>query len=106
MLPGTAVGTATLTAAFALKPETFPVSAKLTIQDVTVIEGNGGTTPAIFTVTLQPANPTLTATVDYQILGINAVPGVDFFASPGTLTFRAGETQKAITVQVIGDTVN
>jgi len=84
----------------------FPVSAKLTIQDVTVIEGNSGTTPAVFTVRLQPANGTLTATVDYQVFGLTAVAGTDFFASQGTLTFRAGETQKTITVQVIGDTSN
>jgi len=84
----------------------FPVNAKLTIQDVTVIEGNSGTTPAVFTVRLQPANATLTATVDYQVLGVSAVAGVDFIASQGTLTFRAGETQKTITVQVVGDTAN
>jgi uncharacterized repeat protein (TIGR01451 family) len=84
----------------------FPVSAKLTIQDVTVIEGNSGTTPALFTVRLQPPNATLTASVDYQVFGLTAVAGLDFIASQGTLTFRAGETQKTITVQVIGDTAN
>ena len=41
---------------------TFPASAKLTIDDVRVGEGNFGTTPAIFTVRLQPANAIVTAT--------------------------------------------
>jgi len=84
----------------------FPVNAKLTIQDVVVVEGNNGTTPAVFTVRLQPANATLTATVNYQVFGQTAVDGLDFIGSQGTLTFRPGDTQKTITVQVIGDTLN
>ena len=82
-----------------------PVAGALRIDDVSVTEGNSGTTPAVFTVRLQPANATLTATVRYQISGITATPGVDFLSSDGTLTFRAGETQKTITVQVVGDTL-
>jgi uncharacterized repeat protein (TIGR01451 family) len=83
----------------------FPVSGKISIDDVTVTEGNSGTTPAVFTVRLQPANATLTATVDYQVVGVTATPATDFVASTGTVTFLAGETQKTITVAVVGDTL-
>jgi chitinase len=84
---------------------TFPVLAKISIDDVIVVEGNIGTTPAVFTVTLQPANATLTATVDYQTTNGTATAGSDFLATAGTLTFLAGETTKTITVPVIGDSV-
>jgi uncharacterized repeat protein (TIGR01451 family) len=85
---------------------TFPSSAKLTIDDVRVVEGNAGTTPALFTVHLQPANATVTATVDYQTFGLTANVGADFVATQGTLTFRAGETVKTFTVPIIGDTLD
>jgi uncharacterized repeat protein (TIGR01451 family) len=85
---------------------TFPSSAKLTIDDASAVEGNAGTTPAVFSVHLQPANALLTATVDYQAFGLTATAGVDFVASQGTLTFRAGETLKTFNVPIIGDTVS
>jgi uncharacterized repeat protein (TIGR01451 family) len=83
----------------------YPVLATLSVEDVTVIEGDSGVTPASFTVRLTPANALLTATVDYNVSAISATPGVDFAPAQGTLTFRAGETQKTITVQVFGDVV-
>src|SRR3954451_9001865 len=85
---------------------TFPSNAKLTIDDVRVAEGNNGTTPAVFTVRLQPANATVTATVDYRTLAITANPGFDFVDTQGTLTFRAGETVKTFSVPIIGDTLD
>ncbi len=69
-------------------------------------EGDSGTTPAVFTVTL--SIPTqFVATVDYTASGGNgstfATAGVDFITTTGTLTFAAGETLHTITVPVIGD---
>ncbi|HEV7571149.1 MAG TPA: Calx-beta domain-containing protein [Thermoanaerobaculia bacterium] len=84
---------------------TFPSSAKLTVDDTTAVEGNAGTTPAVFTVHLQPANAIVTATVDYQAFGLTANLGSDFAATQGTLTFRAGETMKTFNVPIIGDTL-
>jgi uncharacterized repeat protein (TIGR01451 family) len=84
---------------------TFPSSAKLTVDDTTAVEGNAGTTQAVFTVHLQPANATVTATVDYQAFGLTANLGSDFAATQGTLTFRAGETLKTFNVPIIGDTL-
>jgi uncharacterized repeat protein (TIGR01451 family) len=85
---------------------TFPSSAKLTIDDIRVVEGNAGTTPALFTLHLQPPNATVTATVDYQAFGFTANVGFDFIATQGTLTFGAGETVKTFSVPIIGDTLD
>ncbi len=72
-----------------------------------VLEGNAGTSPATFTVTLStPA--AFVITVDYAVSSgfgaAGAVIGEDFLSTPGTLTFQPGETTKNYTVDVIGDT--
>ena len=83
----------------------FPVSARLTIDDASVTEGNSGATMALIPVHLQPANAALTATVRYRVQGITATAGVDFDDAGGTVTFRAGETLKNISVPVFGDLI-
>ncbi|RMF30759.1 MAG: hypothetical protein D6759_11320, partial [Chloroflexi bacterium] len=75
----------------------------LTLADATVGEGDAGTTTAAFTVTLSSAS-SLTVTVDYATADGTATAGSDYTATGGTLTFNPGETQKTITVQVLGDT--
>ena len=69
-----------------------------------VPEGDSGTTPATFTVALEPAPPAgTTVSVDYHVAGVTAsVPG-DVAAASGTLVFGAGEKEKQVTVQVQGD---
>jgi hypothetical protein len=72
------------------------------IGDAAVVEGNGPTTTATFTVTLSRAVPIATS-VDYATAdGTAAAPG-DFVAGSGTLAFAAGETVKTVTVPVVGD---
>jgi chitinase len=70
-----------------------------------VIEGDAGTTTAVFTVTLSRATA-FTVTVDYATAdGYNgAEAGSDYEAISGTLTFVPGETIKIITVTIYGDT--
>ena len=75
----------------------------ITIADASLIEGNSGTSNMTFTVTLTGAT-TVPATVPYQTFSNYAQSGVDFQFVSGTLTFAAGETQKTITVPIIGDT--
>jgi uncharacterized protein (TIGR03437 family) len=77
----------------------------LTIDDVTVTEGNSGTTPAVFTVKLSPSS-TQTVTVDYTTAPGTAAAGTDYQTASGTLTFNPGDTTKPITVLVNGDTTN
>ena len=77
----------------------------LSINDVTVIEGNTGTTNAVFTVTLSPDSPG-TVTVNFTTANGSATAGSDYLANSGTLTFNPGETTKTITVVINGDTLN
>ncbi len=74
----------------------------LAINDVTIVEGNSGTTNANFTVTLG-ATSGRAVTVDYTTVGGSATSPSDFVATADTLTFAAGQTTKTITVPVNGD---
>lgn len=79
----------------------------LSVADVTVTEGNGGsvaTTPMAFKVTPSAAS-TEEFSVDYAVEGGTATSGVDFKAvADGTLTWAPGDdTVQKVTVQVIGD---
>ena len=76
----------------------------ISIADRTVSEGDSGTTPAVFTVTLSAASGKA-ITVAYATSGVTATSGVDFTATSGTLTFAPGELTKTITVGVLGDTL-
>nr|WP_287232236.1 FG-GAP-like repeat-containing protein [Microcystis sp. Msp_OC_L_20101000_S702] len=90
--------TATVTITDVSQP---PIS--LTINDVTVTEGNSGTTNAVFTVSLSSAASTVVS-VDYATANGTATAGTDYTAIPTTtLTFNPGETSKTITVPVNGD---
>jgi hypothetical protein len=79
-----------------------PNGLRLQIGDVTVTEGNTGTTSATFTVTLSAASSQM-ITVAYATGDGSATAGSDYQAASSTLTFAPGETTKTITVPVIGD---
>jgi uncharacterized repeat protein (TIGR01451 family) len=76
----------------------------LSINDVTVTEGNSGTVDATFTVTLSAASGQ-TVTVNYATAdGTATTADGDYLAIPSTtLTFNPGDTTKTITVKVNGD---
>ncbi|MBP0003767.1 MAG: hypothetical protein J7642_08605, partial [Cyanobacteria bacterium SBC] len=74
----------------------------LSIEDVEVLEGDAGTTPAVFTVTLSQAS-TETVTVDYATADDTALAGEDYTAQSGTLTFAPGELTQSISIDVLGD---
>ena len=69
-----------------------------------VVEGNSGTTPAVFTISLS-APSTHVVTVGYFTSGGTATAGTDYVMTSGTVTFNPGQTSATITVPVIGDTV-
>ena len=80
-------------------------SASISINDVTVSEGNSGTTNAVFTVTL--SNPVDTSvTLNYATANGTATTADNDYTAIATtpLTFNVGETSKTITVAVNGDT--
>jgi fibro-slime domain-containing protein/uncharacterized repeat protein (TIGR01451 family) len=78
--------------------------AALSIGDARVTEGNSGTTDAVFTVRLSTASDR-EVKVDYVTKAGSATEGTDYEAAHGTLVFAAGETEKTVTVKVIGDTL-
>lgn len=82
------------------------VLPNLTINDISVTEGNSGTTSATFTVTMSKAS-TQAVTVTYSTQDGTAVSPADYLAATNqTLTFNPGETTKPLTIQVVGDTVH
>ena len=86
-------------AAFAqLLPE-----STLSINDITVTEGDAGTKNATFTVT-RSGDQTLVSTVNFATANDTATQPSDYASTSGTLTFAAGETKKTVTVSVNGDT--
>lgn len=89
--------------------QVFP-APRITIEDVSVIEGSSGDTPAVFNVRLSQASAqTITAAGALALPGTansGASPAGDF-TYPGTLsvTFMPGQTLQTLVVQVHGDSV-
>ena len=75
---------------------------RISIGDVSGVDGNSGTTLFTFTVSLSAAYDEA-VTIDFATADGTAKAGYDYVATSGTLTFAAGETTKTITVEVIGD---
>ena len=75
---------------------------RVSINDVSRNEGNGGTTQFVFTVTMSPAAET-GITVNYATMNGSATSPDDYAAASGLLAFAAGETVKTVAVAVKGD---
>jgi hypothetical protein len=83
----------------------------LTINDVTMNEGNSGTTAYVFTVTLTvPPPPPPNVMVHFATGGGTATPGTsctggaDYVHTEGNLTFNTSQMTRMIIVPVCGDT--
>ena len=79
-----------------------PVS--LSIDDVTLAEGNAGTANATFTVTLS-APSSQTVTVGFATADGTAVAPGDYAATSGTLSFVPGATTQSLNVAINGDSL-
>ncbi len=76
----------------------------LSINDVSLSEGNTGNTAFVFTVTMNVAPSSGTVTVDYATANGSATSGTDYTAASGTLSFDAANLTRTFTVNVTGDT--
>jgi hypothetical protein len=85
-------------------PPPPPPPPSITVNDVTVTEGNTGTRNAVVNVSLSAAS-SQAVVVNYATADGTATAGSDYVATAGTLTFAPGETSKSITVQVKGDSL-
>jgi hypothetical protein len=84
----------------------FPPSPpNVSVSDATAAEGDSGTSAATFTVSLSSPSTHRVSTMFFTSGG-TATQGTDFIAASGTLTFEPGETTKAVTVEVIGDSAD
>ncbi len=79
------------------------VSTTVTVNDVAALEGNGGTSASVFTVT-RAGNTTGTTTVNWSTANRTATAGSDYTAASGQVVFGPGDTQQTITVLNSGDT--
>ena len=74
----------------------------ISIGDVTIAEGNAGTSTATFTVTRTGGNAAFDLT--YATADGTATAGSDYVAQPtGTVSFAAGDLTKTISVTINGD---
>ncbi len=77
-------------------------AVELSIDDVTLVEGDSGDTAFTFTVSLD--QPALTdVTFDFTTNAGTATAGTDFTAISGNGTIAAGQTSTTVTVNVNGD---
>ncbi|MEO8256999.1 MAG: DUF4082 domain-containing protein [Acidobacteriota bacterium] len=77
----------------------------ISVNSVSVTEGNGGPVAATFAVSLSEAF-TGTVTVAYATADTTATAGSDYTAAAGTLTFAPGTTTQTIAVPVLGDALD
>jgi urease beta subunit len=75
----------------------------VSVNDVSVSEGNSGTKTAQFTVSLS-AGSSNTVTVSYATANGTAQAGTDYVAASGTVSFSPGSVQRTVSVTVNGDT--
>lgn len=76
------------------------------ISGSNVVEGNSGTTPMTFVVTLDRANDGLSDVIlDWTTIDVVATAADnDYIPATGQVTIAVGETSQSLTVDIVGDT--
>ena len=80
-----------------------PTQPAISINDVSVTEGNSDIANAVFNVTLSSSS-TQSITVNYTTVDGTAAHFSDYLGQSGQLTFSPGETTKSISIPFFGDT--
>ena len=82
-----------------------PTTPEITINDITINEGNSGVQRPKFTINLsEPSDETVK--VSLATVNSGAKAGSDYRRRNRTITFKPGETTKQIVVPVLGDTAD
>ena len=74
----------------------------LSVSDVTVLEGNAGSTSASFILSLSDPS-TQEVAAAFSTADDTANAGLDYAATSGTIVFAPGQTAKQVVVPVFGD---
>ena len=96
---GTGTGTYTVTTAIGGSP-----ALSVSINDVSVTEGDSGTKVLTFTATR--GGGTAAFAVNYATANDTAAAGSDYVAKSGTLSFGSGVNTQTISITINGDTAN
>ena len=84
--------------------EDATTESRVEAANLTLLEGTGGVTQAVFVIKLRYTPTGSQDYVEYELLPGTATPGVDYEPIPaGRLDFAAGEIQKTLTVNVVAD---
>ena len=93
-----------------IDPQNLGTGPSLAITDGTVFEGNAGTTPIVFDVSLNTTS-TEPVVMFWQTQdgtatgGASCAAGIDYVSDSSSLTFSPGQSEGSVTVLVCGDTV-
>ena len=90
---------------FLVRSDASPPVPSLSIDDVTVLEGDAGTQDAVFTVSLSAASEQ-DVRVGFSTADGTALSGSDYVAVSGVLLFQGGETTQTIRVPIVGDAIS
>ena len=77
----------------------------IAVSDVQQQEGDTGTSPIVFRVSLSTVS-SLTVTVEYATTNNSAIAGIDYVSTNGVLTFLPGTTAQSVVVLMLGDTID
>jgi hypothetical protein len=83
---------------------TVAANPNLSVNDVSIVEGNTGSTNAMFTVALD-APTDRAVSVDFTTSAGTATASTDYSSTSGTVSIAAGSTMATISVPVLGDTI-
>ncbi|NIP52546.1 MAG: hypothetical protein GWN61_15500, partial [candidate division Zixibacteria bacterium] len=84
--------------------ELFSVRNYISVSNISVVEGDSGTTTANFKVRLLMKEAG-DVSVDYATVDGTATAGTDYISTSGTLTFPPGTTELTVSVPVEGDLI-
>jgi hypothetical protein len=96
------IGTGTASGTI-LNDDVAPVAGSVAVSDLTITEGDAGTSIATFTLTR--TGGTAAFTVEYATADGTAAAGTDYVAATGTASFAEGATTATVSVTINGDTV-